>query len=163
MTSSPFAALSLIVAPAILTNASSLLILSTSNRLARAVDRARQLSQQIEAAGDTNDAVMTRRLSELTTTETRSLLLVRSLRSCYVAISAFASATLISLLGAVVAETGPWLVGKVFEVLAVAAGVVAVGSLILAAIGLFRDAQMAVDVVQARAAGLRDRVARLAK
>jgi hypothetical protein len=163
MTSNPFAALSLIVAPAILTNASSLLILSTSNRLARAVDRARQLSQQIEAAGDTNDAVMTRRLAELTTTETRSLLLVRALRNSYVAISGFASATLISLLGAVLSETGPWLVGKVFELLAVAAGVVAVGSMILAAIGLFRDAQMAVEVVQARAAGLRDRVARLAK
>jgi hypothetical protein len=36
----PYAALSLIVAPAVLTNASSVLVLSTSNRLARAVDRA---------------------------------------------------------------------------------------------------------------------------
>jgi hypothetical protein len=36
----PFAALSLIVAPAILTNASAVLAMSTSNRLARAVDRA---------------------------------------------------------------------------------------------------------------------------
>jgi hypothetical protein len=33
---SPFAALSLIAAPAILTNAASLLVMSTSNRLARA-------------------------------------------------------------------------------------------------------------------------------
>ena len=34
--SNPFAALSLIVAPVILTNASSVLAMSTSNRLARA-------------------------------------------------------------------------------------------------------------------------------
>ena len=44
----PFAALSLIVAPAILTNASSILAMSTSNRLARAADRARELAKQLE-------------------------------------------------------------------------------------------------------------------
>jgi hypothetical protein len=37
-------ALSFIVAPAVLTNASSILVLSTSNRLARAVDRMRVVS-----------------------------------------------------------------------------------------------------------------------
>ena len=47
----PFAVLSFIVAPAVLTNASSVLALSTSNRLARAVDRARELSKQLEEAG----------------------------------------------------------------------------------------------------------------
>jgi len=46
--SNPFAVLSLIVAPAILTNAASVLAMSTSNRLARAVDRARELARQLE-------------------------------------------------------------------------------------------------------------------
>ena len=55
--SNPFAALSLIVAPAILTNACSVLILSTSNRFARAVDRARQLAQEIEGSDDLAGAV----------------------------------------------------------------------------------------------------------
>jgi hypothetical protein len=40
----PFAVLSLIVAPAVLTNACSVLVLSTSNRLARATDRVRELA-----------------------------------------------------------------------------------------------------------------------
>jgi hypothetical protein len=155
MAANPFAALSLIVAPAILTNASSLLILSTSNRLARAVDRARLLSQQIEAAPDKTDAATVRRLGELATTEIRSLILVRAMRTCYIALSGFASAALVSLLGAVLSETGPWALGKALELLAVLAGVIAVGSLILAAIGLFQDAQMAVGVIQTRAAGLR--------
>jgi hypothetical protein len=46
----PFAVLSLIVAPAVLTNACSVLVLSTSNRLARATDRVRELAKQLEAA-----------------------------------------------------------------------------------------------------------------
>jgi hypothetical protein len=50
MDPSPFAPRSLIVAPAILTNASSVLAMSTSNRLARAVDRARDLARQLEAS-----------------------------------------------------------------------------------------------------------------
>jgi hypothetical protein len=160
MAANPFAALSLIVAPAILTNASSMLVLSTSNRLARAVDRARQLSQQIEGAADKTDAVSARRLAELATTETRSLLLVRSMRSCYVALSGFASAALISLLGAVLVETGPAFLGQALELLAVFAGIIAVGALIVAAIGLFRDAQMAVSVLQDRAAHLREQLDR---
>jgi hypothetical protein len=44
----PFSVLSWIVAPALLTNASALLILSTANRLARAVDRAQELSSKLE-------------------------------------------------------------------------------------------------------------------
>lgn len=53
---SPFAALSLIVAPAVLTNASSILVLSTSNRLARAVDRARALAAELERPAAVSDA-----------------------------------------------------------------------------------------------------------
>ena len=52
MDPNPFAVLSLIVAPAILTNASSVLIMSTSNRLARGADRARELSKQLEGTDD---------------------------------------------------------------------------------------------------------------
>ena len=73
-----FAAFSLIVAPAILTNASSVLAMSTSNRLARAVDRARDLARQLEtaeaSAGEMDAEArreFDRRLQELTATEQR--------------------------------------------------------------------------------------------
>src|ERR687896_1575593 len=70
----PFAVLSLIVAPAILTNACSLLSMSTGNRLARAVDRARELAKQLEAPSTAADAAdATRRLSELAAAEQRSV------------------------------------------------------------------------------------------
>lgn len=77
----PFAALSLIVAPAILTNACSVLIMSTSNRFARTVDRARELARELEGSKALASPVAARRLRELTTTEERSLLLLRALRS----------------------------------------------------------------------------------
>jgi len=44
----PFGILTFIVAPAILTNASSVNVLATTNRLARSVDRARALAAQLE-------------------------------------------------------------------------------------------------------------------
>jgi Protein of unknown function (DUF2721) len=151
---SPFAALTLIVAPAILTNACSVLILSTSNRFARAVDRARQLAREIEGAAVPTDPVTTRRLRELGTTETRSLLLVRALRSAYIALSGFAAAALVSLLGAVLAHAGSPLLQLPMEALAFVAGAVAVGALIHASVLLVRDTQLAVAVLQERAASL---------
>ena len=44
---SPFAALTIVVAPAILTNASSVLCLGTGNRIARVVDRTRALRAEL--------------------------------------------------------------------------------------------------------------------
>lgn len=45
-TDNPFAALTIVAAPAILTNASSVLCLVTGSRLARVMDRARAVSDQ---------------------------------------------------------------------------------------------------------------------
>jgi uncharacterized protein DUF2721 len=43
----PFSVLTAVVAPAILTNASSVLCLGTSNRIARVVDRTREVTAEI--------------------------------------------------------------------------------------------------------------------
>jgi hypothetical protein len=152
----PFAVLSLIVAPAILTNACSLLSMSTSNRLARAVDRARELAKQLEepSAGGTD---ATRRLNELATAEQRSVMLLSALRSFYIALSGFASATLVSLLGAVLIRfSGPIVLA--LEIAAVVAGVVAVGALVHGSLLLVRETRIAVSVLRQRAAAVRARV-----
>ncbi len=156
----PFAALSLIVAPAILTNACSVLIMSTSNRFARAVDRARELARQLEGSERLDDPVADRRLHELTRMEERSMLLLRALRSCYLALSGFAGATLLSLLGAVVAPQGPRAVTQGLEWLAIGSGAVAVASLIHGSVLLVRDTQLAVLVLRERAANLHFRATR---
>jgi hypothetical protein len=154
---SPFAALSLIVAPAILTNACSILIMSTSNRLARAVDRGRELARQIEGAEGVGDAVSERRMRELATTSVRSLLLLRAMRSCYIGLSGFASAALVSLLGVALQTAAYGPLNQALEGLALASGLVGVGALIHASALLVRDTRLAVAALQERAEGLQIR------
>jgi hypothetical protein len=157
MDPNPFAVLSLIVAPAILTNASSVLIMSTSNRLARGADRARELSKQLEGTDDLSTGEAQRRLKELTAAEERTLLLLRSLRSFYVALGAFAFAAFVSLLGAVVAPIKLSVVVFPLELAGVGAGLVAVAALVYGSMLLFRETRIAVQVITERAATVRER------
>lgn len=96
----PFGLLTFIVAPAILTNASSVMSLGTSNRFARAIDRARELSKQVEGKEHDPDPAIALRVRQLRYAERRALLLVRALTSFYVSVGSFAAASLVSLLGA---------------------------------------------------------------
>jgi hypothetical protein len=154
----PFAVLSFIVAPAVLTNASSVLSMSTNNRLARAVDRARELSRQLEEAGDLSAPEAVRRCRELTAAEQRSLMLLSALRSFYVAMGSFASAALVSLLGAVFVPIRAGVPVRVLEVIGVAAGALAVSALVHGAVMLVRETRIAVQTVQERAASIHARV-----
>lgn len=148
----PFAALSLIVAPAIMTNACTVLVMSTSNRLARTADRARELSREIEGPEVVSDQVAARRLKELATAERRSLLLLRALRSVYIALSGFSTAALASLLGATFVSAGQTAVTMALESVAIFSGAIAVASLIYASVLLVRETRLAVAVLQERAA-----------
>lgn len=155
--SNPFAVLSLIVAPAIMTNASSVLAMSTSNRLARAVDRARELSRQLESATDLTTAESERRLRDLLATERRSLLLLAALRSFYVALGSFAAAALASLLGAVLVPFEFTTAVAVMEVIGVICGLFAVAALVHGSALLVRETVIAVRIVQERILTIRDR------
>ena len=164
MDPNPFAALSLIVAPAILTNACSVLTMSTSNRLARAVDRARDLARQLEAAdaaggphsGDATREVE-RRLAEMSATEQRAVMLLHVLQSFYVALAGFATATLASLLGAVLAPLSATSLVTLLEGMAVVAGVVGVGALVRGSVILIHETSIAVRFITDRAASVRAR------
>jgi len=100
-TDSPLAGLTIVVAPAILTNASSILCLGTANRLARVIDRIRVASAQLTRRASTGDsrAITERQLDRL---EIRSDLLLRALRLFYISLGSFATGALIALLGAIV-------------------------------------------------------------
>jgi Protein of unknown function (DUF2721) len=156
--SNPFAVLSFIVAPAILTNSSTVLILSTSNRLARAVDRARALSKELDASQDPASEADAQRLRELTIVEKRSVLLVRALRIFYLAVSGFASAALLSLAGAILAESAPAWVATLLGYVVIAAGLVAVGSVIFGSVLLVRETRMAIATLSEQTESLRFRV-----
>lgn len=95
----PFAVLTLIAAPAVFTNASSVLALGTSNRLARVVDRTRVLSQSLhDKPPEQAEAEIWN--SHLDRLVKRAQLLVRAMSFFYTAVGAFAAASLVSLLGA---------------------------------------------------------------
>ena len=98
----PFALLSLIAAPAVLTNAASVLALSTSNRFLRASERMRALSMRTEDRNLSHE-VRALLLRQADRTERQAVLLLKGLRAAYVALGSFASASLISILGAAMA------------------------------------------------------------
>jgi uncharacterized protein DUF2721 len=93
-TQNAFQLLTFIAAPALLTNASTVLVLSTSNRFARAVDRARKLEDSPNAPD---------RAQALMRVTRRALALNRALTSFYVAVASFAIGTFSELLGGGVA------------------------------------------------------------
>ena len=157
-TPSHFAVLSLIVAPAILTNACSVLIMSTSNRVARAVDLSRELGRQLDALSAGDSSIESDRwLEEMSAAHTRSVLLVRALRALYTALGGFSAATLLALLGVVFAsqlpETARWLP----EALAVLSGVIGVGGIVWAAALLLSETRIAVMALEARFSAQRTR------
>lgn len=154
----PFAALSLIAAPAVLTNASSVLILSTSNRLARAVDRARALTAGLEVAGQAGTEPPPGELRELAAAERRALLLLNALRSFYVALGGFAASAFLSLMGAVLTPLFPTSIARPLEVVALCTGVIAVGGLVRGTLILVRETKIAVDGLQERASEARARL-----
>jgi hypothetical protein len=125
----PFSLLTFIAAPAILTNASSVNALSTSNRLARSMDRARVISRQIEEHENDADGGNAVRLKLLQLAERRTLLIVRALTCFYIAIGSFAAASLISLLGAVFVAAQQDLLRQVTLAISLCAGIVGVGGL----------------------------------
>jgi hypothetical protein len=142
----PFTLLSLIAAPAVLTNAASLLVLSTSNRFARAVDRARSLSAQL-ASATAADPLTPTRLRQLHRTERRSIMLVRALQNYYLSIGSFAAASLISVLGAAAANSANGLVLRIAVYVSMLAGIVGVASLVLGCLVLVRETRLAVFTI----------------
>src|SRR5205809_7909486 len=100
---SPFAVLTFIAAPALLTNASSVLALSTINRMLRTRDRMHELFAKSEAGGQSQKDA-SRLIEQANRVERQAALLLRAPHSLYVELAAFPSTTLVTLLGAGVAS-----------------------------------------------------------
>lgn len=126
MEPSAFAALSLIGAPALLTNATSVLLMSTANRLGRSVDRARQLATAV--AGQPGGSDMREDLMrQLSRAERRVLITVRAMSLLYFALGAFAVSTLAAFVGGalpVPATSWPFLAAVAVTMTAGIAGLV---------------------------------------
>ena len=84
-------------------------------------------------------------------------MLLHVLQSFYYALGGFASSTLASLLGAVLAPIGPDAAVTVFEIAAVGAGTIGVAALVRGSLLLVRETSIAVRVITERAASVRAR------
>lgn len=157
LSTNPFTVLTLIAAPAVLTNASSVLALGTSNRFARAIDRARALSAQLEKEAVTGDPMTLLRVHQLNRTERRSLMLLHALRAFYLALGSFAAAALVSLIGASVAASEHSLLYRATLALALLTGAVGVGGLVVGCSLLVGETQLAVKNVHEEAKIVRAR------
>lgn len=146
--SNPFSALSLIVAPAVLTNACSVLTMGTGNRLARAVDRARELTASLEQDIGAETAKTQMKLQDLRGSQQRVLMLIRALQLFYAALGCFASAALLSLLGASFRSHVSPPVLLVLELVSLAAGTIAVLALSRGALLLVRETRIAVATLE---------------
>lgn len=147
----PFMILTFIVAPAILTNASALMVLSTSNRFARAIDRGRVLARQVEEAAKSGDTSLLERIKrELLITENRAVLLLNSIRSFYFSLGGFAFAAFISLLGAGLVDLQITNLQSILAVIAVISVFLAVGGLVLGSLVLFYETRITVRILQER-------------
>jgi hypothetical protein len=155
----PFASLSLIAAPAVLTNASSVLILSTSNRFARAIDRARVLSAELGGKDPGDAAHVELRFRQLARVERRSLVLLHALRLFYLSLASFAGASFSSLLGAIFAGPKPGALYTAALLIATVGGILGVGGLVLGCVLLVRETRLAVLNIREEAEFLERRYA----
>jgi hypothetical protein len=144
----PFAVLTAVVAPAILTNACSVLAMSTSNRVGRVVDRTRAVVAELVGLQPDSDA-HGRRQRQLALLRRRSRLLVVALRTVYAALGAFAACAMISVIGDVADVYDVRLLFRVAAVTALAAGCGAVLALVVASAVMVGETTLALRSVDA--------------
>jgi hypothetical protein len=156
LTGSHFTLLTLIVAPAVLTNASSVLALNTANRFGRVVDRSRSLVEEMEKAHPDQElnAIRLRQVGRL---RRRATFLLRAQTCFYAALGLFVATALVSVLGAAIASGHPYS----YEVAALAGLVVgsgAAGSLLYGCSLLVRETRLALTSVSEETALLEARM-----
>jgi len=151
LVANPFAALTAVAGPAVLTNACSVLALGTSNRLARVVDRTRVVTRQLaeQKPGTKEYESLARQRTRLAV---RSHLLLRALRATYAALGGFASAALLMVVGSALAAFHQ--PDEVYEVVAgvgLAVGVGAVIGLVYGCGQMVRETRLAVQNLEEEA------------
>src|SRR6267378_6826547 len=140
----PFAVLTAVVAPAILTNACSVLALGTGNRLARVVDRRRVVAREL-AALEPSDSHYPNWAAQLDGLEVRTRLLVKALRAIYSSLGLFATAALVSVVGSILTYYGPGILFQLTAGLALVAGAVAVLGLASGCFLMVQETRLAVE------------------
>src|SRR5277367_5299267 len=139
----PFSILTIVVAPAVLTNASSVLALGTNNRLARVADRTHAVTAQLAKLepGAPDREIWASQLPDL---QTRAQLLLGALRCFYLGLGLFASSALISIAGSIVVYYGRPAAFEIAAGIGVVCGASAVLALVSGSVLMIRETRLAV-------------------
>ena len=156
LTQSPFAVLTFIAAPALLTNSSSVLALSTINRMLRTRERMKELFVQSEK-GMLPESEKGWLMAQVDRVEKQGVLLLSGLRAIYVALGAFAGATLVTLLGAALFSLQEAMWFHLLAGVGLLLGFVGVGGLIFGTANLFHATQLSVSSIRQEAGLIRER------
>ena len=154
LTNNPFAVLTFIAAPALLTNASCLLALSTINRLLRTRESMRELLKESENATQPRGPKF---LEHVNRVERQASMLLRALHFIYVALGAFVAATLVTLLGAVAGQFGNELLMRIVVGVGLGLGFAGVAGLVGGCVNLFHATQLSLMNIREEAATIRAR------
>jgi len=162
ITESPFGALTFIVAPALLTNASSVLAMSTITRMLRTRDRMQELFAKSEADGQSEEEAA-RLIGQTNRVEKQAIQLLRALHSIYIALGSFAAATLVTLLGAGLAIFHNSVWNQVSVMTGTVLGIVGVGGLVYGSMNLLAATRLSLYNLREEAGLIRDRQGRKTK
>ena len=151
----PFIIFTFLAAPAILTNACTLMTLSTGNRLARSIDRMRSIASAI-TAGQAGPAMLSRELAieQFRPASHRCRVLIRALRACYLAVGSFAAGTCIAILGATLDYFQHEGAARLCVVVMLAVCSFGMLSIVYAAVNLVRETTSTLEMLRAEARGI---------
>ena len=139
----PFSVLSYIVAPALLTNTTALLLMGTINRFGRAVDRARAVAERAAKGEGAADAEAERLVeSELDICRRRVNIIRHAMTAFYTATACLALATLVSLIGALIAPVSSALVLDIALGISAAFGVAGVCAIVFGSATLVGESRL---------------------
>jgi hypothetical protein len=138
---SAFTIVSYVGGPALLTNATALLLLSTSNRFGRAVDRSRALVAYLEKPEGRR--LVSNAALELGMAQKRVQLLVQALSRFYLAAGMFVMATMLSIAGAVLGEYAGGFALQALITLAAVCGLFGFATLVWGSVSLTLESRLA--------------------
>ena len=153
---SPFAIVTFIVAPAMLTNASSVLAMSTINRMLRTRDRMHEIFNEARKTGiyPTDSA---HGLAQITRVERQALLLLQALGAIYVALGAFAGGTFMTLIGGSLSTLLDVFMQRLLVLIGIGLVFIGVAGLIFGSVRLFQATQLSILNLRAEADLLRQK------
>jgi hypothetical protein len=149
-----FTVLTAVVAPAVLTNATSLLSQQIGNRIARVIDRTRNLAA-LRANNTDENKLQVVLEDEFRLLQRRAKLLTFALRFGYFALGGFAAEALIAVIGAVLSSSSVRYVDSVAAVVALAVGVLSVVSFVASCACMVRETMIALRNLEHEAEAVR--------